>query len=536
MRLSLGILSYELEKRLPATSHLRKKDKELPLPLLYQAGDEVQRGGLYITAAADLPEQACMFRDCVVICCQGDPPPAYNNVECDLLIVHQPCTLGELLNQTQAIFSHYQDIMEEFTKSAQQGASLQYFVNRGSLMLDNLITVTQEGFAVIAAAYEGDLITATPPRSRFKLVNVDSDLITRMHEYYVQHRQQRDVYLTDDEQVGYPTLNINLFDGDVIIGIASVNPINRDILPHDRQLLRLLAPFIQSALLREREQQGGVGALAEMFANMLAGRHIDKAVLMRLLDFAGFAMDDTYSCALVPLPGEVSREYGEFLRRRIITEFPCTVVFLHEKQLVALFNEDRLASWEKGVENILSSLLIGFKLKAGFSDVFNDLLRFRHYYMQAKAAMELGEAAADGGTLHRFADYRCAFALDRCCGELPAELLFPPGFVKLLEYDKGAAVSYEHTLRIYLDEKMNLTAAAKKLYISRNALIYRLERLNRILGEDLEDEQTRFYLMLCLRLREKHGRGTLRKQSRPDERSHADGLDAKRDRPGKLRH
>ena len=45
-----------------------------------------------------------------------------------------------------------------------------------------------------------------------------------------------------------------------------------------------------------------------------------------------------------------------------------------------------------------------------------------------------------------------------------------------------------HTLMIYLYENCNLVKTAKKLYIHRNSLIYRIKKIEEITKESLDNE------------------------------------------------
>jgi purine catabolism regulator len=70
----------------------------------------------------------------------------------------------------------------------------------------------------------------------------------------------------------------------------------------------------------------------------------------------------------------------------------------------------------------------------------------------------------------------------------------------------GSLLSYEgggdllKTLEAYFEHNGNLSQAAEALYIHRNTLTYRMERIAEISGLDLDHNETRLAVQLALRI------------------------------------
>ena len=56
------------------------------------------------------------------------------------------------------------------------------------------------------------------------------------------------------------------------------------------------------------------------------------------------------------------------------------------------------------------------------------------------------------------------------------------------------------TLEVFFEHNGNLSQAAEALYIHRNTLIYRMERIAEITGLDLDNTETRLAVQLALRI------------------------------------
>jgi DNA-binding PucR family transcriptional regulator len=76
------------------------------------------------------------------------------------------------------------------------------------------------------------------------------------------------------------------------------------------------------------------------------------------------------------------------------------------------------------------------------------------------------------------------------------------------DYDAAHAASYGQTLRVYLASFGDPTEASKALAVHTNTLRYRLRRLHELFGLDVADADTRFALMVDIRLRTPAGPAT----------------------------
>jgi DNA-binding PucR family transcriptional regulator len=114
---------------------------------------------------------------------------------------------------------------------------------------------------------------------------------------------------------------------------------------------------------------------------------------------------------------------------------------------------------------------------------------------QAILAIKIGKKIS--GTVNKCADYAYAYLLSRLAEDngLAAGLLHP-ALTALKKYDEKHRTSLYGTLYEYLRLDRNVVATAKHLFIHRNSMIYRLQRLENLLNLNLNDINVRMYLML----------------------------------------
>ena len=97
-----------------------------------------------------------------------------------------------------------------------------------------------------------------------------------------------------------------------------------------------------------------------------------------------------------------------------------------------------------------------------------------------------------------FRDCALKYFFKNGTGKLPAELIAAKSVVMMKEWDIGRSVKYCESLKIYLEENMNATNAAKRLSIQRNTFLARLERIQKLLEVNLDDPTERLYVLISL--------------------------------------
>ena len=80
----------------------------------------------------------------------------------------------------------------------------------------------------------------------------------------------------------------------------------------------------------------------------------------------------------------------------------------------------------------------------------------------------------------------------------------------LLDYEGGGDLL--ETLEAYCERLGNLTQTAEKLFIHRNSLLYRMERISQIAGLDLNNPDTRLAVHLAPKVRKMLNPAALRRE------------------------
>ncbi|NLE45870.1 MAG: hypothetical protein GX620_14200 [Chloroflexi bacterium] len=179
----------------------------------------------------------------------------------------------------------------------------------------------------------------------------------------------------------------------------------------------------------------------------------------------------------------------------------------YEGQLVALCTAEDPAVLRQ-IEALAEAARVQFMrfapdvhISAGIGRPGQELTGLRRSFVQAGEALTLARTLFGEDRVLAFSDlgmYRLLCRLQDCeeLNEFFAQTLAP-----LVKYDSSHHTELVPTLEAYFAHQGNVSQTAESLFLHRNSLLYRLERINQITGLDLANADDRFSLELALRIR-----------------------------------
>jgi len=94
-----------------------------------------------------------------------------------------------------------------------------------------------------------------------------------------------------------------------------------------------------------------------------------------------------------------------------------------------------------------------------------------------------------------FTDISLAYGLSQF-RDAVGEWFCHPAVQLLRRYDLENQTELCHTLRVYLECERSYVKTAKQLYIHRNSLLYRIQRIQELTCLDFSDPSTRLHLLM----------------------------------------
>ncbi len=166
----------------------------------------------------------------------------------------------------------------------------------------------------------------------------------------------------------------------------------------------------------------------------------------------------------------------------------CTLI---RSIIVILF--DQPLDEQKYLPKLRYSLLIHDAVSA-FSNPFFHLADVRKVWSQILFMFQ-DEEVFSRENVRFYKDYVTEHCLHLIARSYPGELQEHSAFQKLAAFDEKNDTDYQATLRCYLENNCNMNSAACRLNIHRNSLLYRIHKIEEILGYNITDSTENMYML-----------------------------------------
>ena len=422
----------------------------------------------------------------------------------DILWFELPVDAEDLYLQLQQIILRFSRLDDELNQILHMHGSLQQLTEKAVSFFDNPIMIHDQDFYQLAAAglteqdhqWEYDA-TSDQYRVPYEIINdfkINSD--------YLDTMQTRKPSIFPAETFGYQILYLNLWYYGEYRGRILVDETRRSLLPSDAYLLEnfteIVKEYFRSSLyLRNMHNY----QLARLLQAMLAGEPADQNILSTRLLYSGWTIQDDYFCAcLFPQAADFYTHAMQYHCKQLSEKFPQSCVFEQENHIVVLMNASLSDCNVQQFQNEIAVYLRDGLMKAGISATGHDLNDFFYYHQQALMAYETGRQKQPTFWSYAFDQYRTDFILQHAMQTFPVRFLCRPELEILRAYDQSHSSMLEETLRCYLTNERALLHTAELMDIHRTTLLYRIRRIEELTGLQLDDEQTRFDLLLSFHL------------------------------------
>ena len=190
----------------------------------------------------------------------------------------------------------------------------------------------------------------------------------------------------------------------------------------------------------------------------------------------------------------------EYISLSIVRNVGNACYEVREGHVVVILNLTRLGIDKDSLLKQLAGLLGKRDVTVSYSLQFSGFRSVWYYYQQALSAEALGSELDPAIWLYGYEDYELTDMIGRMHRGMPAMAFVPEGLLRLIRHDEKRDGMYVKTLQTYLECERNVAETSRRLYVHRNTFLYRLSRIEELLGMDLDDSDVRLTLQLALRM------------------------------------
>lgn len=503
MKLNAPILYQELSTRFSVEmSGPVCEDLHLGPPKLYTGGEiEFQKDHLYVLAAASLPQRPKLYKGTVIVCLGDSLRLNHYKESCTVLCIRDQSELLSVYIAIQELYNRFDAWNDKLFELYQGDAEIQQYLDVSLPLFGCPMFVLNANFGTIASAI--------PPGSNVdKVWAKDEKEISQesMEMFLEESALALDVHGPIHLKVKHAKpLSVNLFDtSDKYIGCLWIDHSEAGDRPDQDAIAVHLAGILQKVVQRTPSLMVSThGSVRQVLINLLDGLPVNPNQHWLLSAFGG---ETPYACVSFHVLTAHSQMPLSYICNMVELNFPNSVAFPFGHTAVAFLNLTEFLTKEEDHEKALGEklkpMLYAMKLNCGISNKFTDLNDAAIYHRQAEIAFENGSIAMPHLNYYYFSSFALMEMVSNSLGGLPAETYYPDGMKKLLEHDANADVSYLETLKVFLDENMSYSSAARILYVHRSTLIDRIRRIEAETGLDLSDPNERMHLQLLIKAME----------------------------------
>lgn len=267
------------------------------------------------------------------------------------------------------------------------------------------------------------------------------------------------------------------------IGMLTLFEVRREFTAMDASYLAFMgyiislkagqSGFEKSLLLREYEERlhdliRGASIGPDLsWVDSLFGSHSKHYIV---------AMADARSISQMTLETIIQRLYQQAVFSTVLMRGSYIV-------LIANTSDSEYASFFSRLDELADA----HQLLFGVSDVFSNILNLQKYYSQAKRIRDIGPMLGASSGVFPFGDYKNGLLIRDLASIEDPDLFVDESVDRLIEHDLREGTSYLETLEAYVRCGMSNERTRRMLHIHRNTLMYRLGRIEEILGHTLED-------------------------------------------------
>lgn len=447
--------------------------------------------------------------------CIGNVPPAYfvpkvfsgetPPVSQDQFLLFPEDTNGALLlRQIQQIFLFFDDWEKRMYELLCRRGSLMELCEHCLELTDNPLCLASSDLRILA--YGEHQNKSAELKMFFEkdigeyLTDEEIDAF-RLDNDYLRGIAARSPCILNNDYFGFRHFYNNIYIDDIYMARMVICEVERPIRPGDYAVLLRICDFFKIALENMDIVLNNHPKNFDRLVNrMLRQESIPDEEMDKTLSEIGWNHFGLYFCGIIESDLDRIMHSYQTLCGQLEKFLKDAMAIPLENRILLIVNLDSASFTKESVRSALSPFIRENLLRVGLSNCFRHFSDLPMFVGQAQDTLHMGLSMDDTIWCYDFDSYALPILLERCGkGHKPEDLCLEK-LQTLIDYDKAHNRSYVHTLNVYLRHNMSVAKTMRSLYVQRATLLYQLKRIVEISQLNLQDYQTRLYLMIYFAL------------------------------------
>ncbi|WP_160689909.1 helix-turn-helix domain-containing protein [Clostridium sp. C2-6-12] len=417
----------------------------------------------------------------------------------DNIALVEETSLFSIFNEVKALILNTQSkgIFEELTALADKTHSIDAVLDAASVRLGNSLLFSDMNFKIISSSVS---IPVLDPlwKDNIKQGYCSYEFINSVRELDSIKNASKTKTTTAIEvscnKSPYQKLSSKVFRNGVQIGFLLMIGNANNFLPSHYEMLSTISHIISYTIdYYESDLFEASSLYQQLLYDLLIGAP-SKDILPKLSELR---FPSNMSVLFIRPTKYLGRQHlKKYTSKNLKMYIPSAHITYHKNAIVAIIplKTDTQITTEQ--LQILKDFSDSEQVRIGISNSFSSIENFVSHYEQAYAALELGQTLTPCKTVFRYIDYQVFDLFSEIKNPDILGRFCHPALAILRQYDHKNNSNLYETLCIFLDNGCNIKFTSESLYIHRNSLAYRLNRIKEVCLIDLDDINTVFLLRL----------------------------------------
>ena len=503
MKLSLKLLSLGLTHgsvQIVSTRTARPDQMRLNSLMLWNRNQTWDYSVCYVMEAEQMPDGFRCPDNIALILLGSADPRRFAGTNADILIWdmdRQEMSFQDQFNHLSSIFWYYQDLESRILRRLMDSSPLQELVAFGETLFRNPLVLLDAGFSLLLKSSSASLPDwESSDSGSIHVLSADTAEQIRLSAEFRNREQNGGCFFLSNEILSSHALFIQIQREQQVYYLGVLETVHPLTDAHTH-LLQFISEFVLYALRSRRFTSTGTLFFEELISRMLLQETIDPSQIRRQLQALHWKNNNRYICFVLELDLWNRKDIDSYsICRMVENKFPDTYAFFYADRIICVANLEHAGIRQNEFLRLLAPYVRDHLFRAGISYEFQDFSAFPSFYHQALAALEFGKQKASDEWCHRFDRYALDYFTRYGTSRMSDRHLCHPDLIRLHRYDLENRTNLLQTLQSYLSCGQNATTAAAELYIHRNTLYQRMNKIESLIQSNLSDPVTRLYMLI----------------------------------------
>ena len=507
----------------------------------FEVGMQASKNIVYI-CGEELFETALLDKKITSVILIGKTPDNFSEIpeNIDVIVVSPNNSIAEIYIKVQSAIEKLNFWHESMANAILCGEPIQRLMDTGASILRNPVGLCDNATACIAWSGKfpedyRDIVWTSVFKTHYAYV-YPGDFYKSIQGCDLINIERVKLYDARSTSFGKQLVWAEIIphnEGHEVVGLIFSTQVGGEITIGQASILNKLVWFLGNSPLLVSALQFDKAQINQVLRNTINGEFVNKEMIT--LSAAMYFPNNIESFRVLVVDFDDMfgiKNAGFFsvgvLERKLKSR--SEAVFPHNDCMVFVSAELKTKQDVQERYDLLKTIYNPSVFRFGVSEEFSSIEDVREYYMQAVASIELGMVKNSRQKVFYFRDCALGYILKNVREEVSLTTHCHPMAKTLHDFDEANDTDYLKTMACLFSNKGNYAKTALELYMHRNTLSYRLDRIKQIVNVDEFDYAEQPYFLTSCQILEWGDLNKIQakeKDCKPDEKTQAKKKDSK---------